>query len=500
MPSLAPQLSFTPQQTQAAETRQLQTHRLTQYQREGLAILQKPALELREEVKTALLNNPVLREVSSGVVTLDELPRDPERFQRRERDADADGKSYAEDTLRDVVENQAAFDSARRLGSGVTPEDPEARERWDYRMNSLTEESSLYALLLEAVHADVVAPPQVLRVCEVLVGEVNGDGFLEGTDEELMQIARCDVEVLHAAIDVLQSQLSPAGLCARNLQECLLLQVRREHPDETVARRILEQNLLEALAAKRFDDVADAVDCELWQVEDALAFISRELDPHPGWQLRPPASAPSVVADIIMQPLAGGWRVYCNRQLVTEVEINPDYLEMSERKDLDKEAHAYLDENIQSAQRLVQHLNARHDALERLGGFLLREQPRVFEKRSLVELKPMTQAQCAEALDVATSTVCRLVNGKYVSVPGMGAVELRDFFTGGFRTEDGEMVSSGKVAQRLKAIFEEEDRQNPLSDDEVARRLKAEGFIISRRTVTKYRLRENIPSSFHRRK
>ena len=500
MPSLAPQLIFTPRQAQAAEARQLQTHRLTQYQREGLAILQKPAVELREEIKTALLNNPVLRERSTDVVTLDELPRDPERFQRREREADADGKSYVEDTLRDVVENQAAFDGARRLGSGVGPEDPEARERWDYRMNSLTGDSSLYGLLLEAVRADVAAPPAVLRVCEVLVGEVNGDGLLEGTDEELMQVAHCDAATLHAAIDALQRQLDPAGLCARSLAECLLLQIRREHPDEEIARKILEQNMLEKLATRNFDAVADALDCETGEVEDALAFISRELDPHPGWRLRPPESAPSVVADLIMQPSAGGWRVYCNRQLVGEVEVDPVYLEMAERKDLSKEDRKYLDEKLQAGQRLVQHVDSRYDALERLGGFLLREQPRAFEKRSLVELKPMTQAQCAEALDVATSTVCRLVNGKYVSVPGMGAVELRKFFTGGFRTEDGEMVSSGKIAQRLKAIFEEEDKANPLSDDEVARRLKAEGFIISRRTVTKYRLREKIPSSFHRRK
>ena len=500
MPSFAPQLNLSPQQTQAAETRLAQTHRLTQYQREGLAVLQKTAMELREEVKAALLNNPVLREAASDVVTLDELPRDPERYQRRERDADAAGKAYAEDTLRDVVENQAAFDGDRRLGTGVVPEDPEVRERWDYRMNSLTSGGSLYASLLEAVHADVEAPPEVMRVCEILAGEVNGDGFLEGTDEELMRLARCDAKTLQAAIVALQ-RLDPAGICARNLQECLLIQVRREHPDEKVALRLLEQGLLEALAAKRLDEVADALDCELWEVQDALDFISHELDPHPGWQVRPPDSAPSVAADLVMRPLAnGGWEISSNRQLVPALELDPDYLAMAERSDLAKEDRKYLDEKIQEGQRLVQHVESRHNALERLGAFLLREQRRAFDERSLVELRPMTQAQCAEALDVATSTVCRLVNGKFVSVPGMGAVRLRDFFTGGFRTEGGEMVSSGKVTQRLKSIFAEEDPKNPLSDEDVATRLQAEGFIIERRTVAKYRLREKIPSSFHRRK
>jgi len=476
-----------------------QQHGLSQYQRARLEVLQKGSMELNEQIRQTLLTNPILQENRESVISLDEMPQDEWRRQRDEAAADGDGKEYAESRLADVLENQAAFDSGRLASMAEkAPMDPDASERRDYAMNVLTSQSSLYALMVEAIHADVEGTPQLIARCEFLAAQMDENGYVTFPDEALAKEAKCSVEEIAQARAAIQ-RLDPPGLGARDLRECILLQLERAHRRGSLEWRLVEENHLENLAAGRIGAIADALDCEEYEVLDAQEELRHIVDPHPGWQVKPPQSAPLVLPDVIVERLAGSWQVTTNRQLLPKLECNPDYLDLANTQKLNAEDKKWFKEKISEAQQLVQHIEDRADTLERMGWYLLAHQQQAFDTGNLAELVPLTQAECATEMEFSPSTISRLVRDKYLRAPGIGTVELQKFFVSGYKREDGSEVSTLKVRQRLQQLFAEEDPAKPLADDAAAKLLRQEGLEISRRAVTKYRLQAGIPSSFERR-
>ena len=493
-------LSLSQSQYTAVQQEQRQQHGLSLYQRARLEVLQKNSLELKAQIKNALLENPILQESLDSVVSLDEIPQDEWRRQRAEAEADGDGKEYAETRLADIVENQAAFDSGRLVSKADrASEDPEAAERRDYAMSLLTSQSSLYALVVEAIHSDIEGEARLISKCEFLAAQMNADGYIPFSDEELAADAKCTKEEIAEARAAIQS-LDPPGLGARNLRECILLQLERAHRRGSLEWRLVDGGHLENLAAGRIGVIADALDCEEYEVLDAQEELRHGVDPHPGWQVKPPQAAPLVVPDLFVSRSVGGWKVSTNRQMLPRLECNPEYLEMANQGTLNDEDRQWFKRKITEAQQLVQHIEDRADTLERMGWYLLLHQKGAFEAGKLAELVPLTQAECARELDFSPSTISRIVRDKYLWSPGMGTVKLQDFFVNGYIRDDGTEVSTLKVRQRLQQLFAAEEPGRPLADDAVAEMLRDEGLPISRRAVTKYRLQAGIPSSFERRR
>ncbi|MBQ4480358.1 MAG: RNA polymerase factor sigma-54 [Victivallales bacterium] len=501
--------------------RQQQELQITPAQLQRLEILQATSQELQLRVNQALMQNPLLEQlnqpltVSEGQVLqeADQRTPGPEEI-RAARDLDGDAQEYRAEVAALAAESPPeqipSYDAnGEEIPAGEVEEpeyrelrgtadegpypmarNPEAEERRQYFFDSLTTEDGFYTKLLQQV-SELKVSPSMRELCAKLVGELDADGYLRHSDEELAAQYGLPPRRIHQAVRALQ-KLDPPGIAAHDLRECLLLQLAAQRLVHSLEWDIVDRHL-EKVAKNRIPEIAKAIDADVEETQEAILRI-RQLNPAPGHELFFEI-APYIHPDVFVESTPdGGLSVRMNHDTVPMLVLNRDNVLLLEDSGTDSETRRYVTQKIGEASQLIEAIEQRQKTIEKIALVLLEMQPEFFRTGREADLRPLTLSKVAERLELSEGTVSRAISNKYMRTP-WGVRSFKNFFSFGYRTSSGEEVSSLKVRQRLRELVEEEDGRHPLSDQALSDQLKKEGYSVERRTIAKYRDLDHIPTS-----
>ena len=301
------------------------------------------------------------------------------------------------------------------------------------------------------------------------------------------------LEEIQAALEGVQA-LDPAGVAARNLEDCLRLQLDRD-PGEYPLERTLIESHLQNIARNRLPQIAKATGHSIEEVKEAIEIIG-SLNPVPGKAFASGDNA-YIQPDVLIEEENGEFKVQVENGYLPKVRISPYYRQLLAEARKDPEIRKYIKKKLDNAEWLLHAIHQRRSTLQRVAEEVVAHQQDFF-RNGPRHLKPLKMQEIADKIGVNVSTVSRAIAGKYFQAPG-SINELKCLFTGGTQRDDGTMESRGSVILRIKDLIADENPKKPLSDSKIVDRLADVGIHISRRTVTKYREAESIPSSRERR-
>lgn len=384
-------------------------------------------------------------------------------------------------------------------GSSFRRGAPEDRDsKLDAMANTAGRGITLQEFLLEQ-WSMLELPDDVRGAGELIINHLDESGYLRIGLEELAAKSKppTPLPVLEEALFQVQL-LDPPGVGARDLKECLLLQVEALPGDNRIERAIIEHHLDEA-ARNMLPAIAKATGFSIAEVSAALDVIRKQLHPHPGRQVVD-RSEPPIRPDVIVEyaDTGGGLTVRLAKGNEPRLRISPQYLEMARSKQTDKEVRDFARKGIEAAGALMDAVQFRRNRLLDVANIIVDRQREFFEIGPQ-GLRPLRMSEIAEQLQCDPSTVSRTVADKYMQTP-RGIFPLRSFFTGGTETDAGEVTSWDSVRNRVAEIIKAENPHDPLNDDQIVELLKKEGIEISRRTVAKYRQVLDIPPARRRKR
>jgi RNA polymerase sigma-54 factor len=339
--------------------------------------------------------------------------------------------------------------------------------------------------------------------CHSIIGNLNEDGYLLAVDEngrevpitleEIAESGEHTIEEVEKALEVVQ-HFDPPGVAARDLRECLTIQLRILEEEETVVSEIVNVHL-HKLQNKQFKEIAKAMGKPLDLIMEAVDVI-KELDPRPGQKYNR-AQPRLIEPDVFIVKVGGQYTVVTNEDEVPQLRLSPTYRHMLERDSLNKDVKNYVKDCFKSAVQLLKNIEQRKHIIVKVCEAIIRRQTE-FLDRGIDELKPMMIKDVAEEVGVHPSTVSRAVANKFAHT-AQGVFELRYFFSEAVNGPMGNGTSLLIVKRKVKKFIEQEDARSPLTDEKIAAMLKEEGISVTRRSITKYREDLKIPSTHQRR-
>jgi RNA polymerase sigma-54 factor len=294
---------------------------------------------------------------------------------------------------------------------------------------------------------------------------------------------------------VLQNNFHPPGVAARDLRECLLLQIERAGKQKTIEGRIIRDHF-DLLGKRRMPEIARALNEDVVDVQKAAQRIAL-LEPRPGRAFLPDNDQ-YVVPEVFVTRQGEDYVISTNNDHIPHLRISNTYKDLMAQADASPEVREYIRDKIRAGKFLIKSIHQRQQTIVNIAKEIVKRQ-REFMDHGVTFLKPLTMVQVAEVVGVHETTVSRAVSGKYMQTP-QGIFEMKYFFTSGFQTATGEGMSNTSVKDMIDEIFRDEDRFKPLSDQEVVQMLTVRGIPIARRTVAKYRSELNILPSNLRKK
>jgi RNA polymerase sigma-54 factor len=464
---------------------------MTAMLQQAIKLLPMARLELVQAIQQELLENPLLEEVA-----LAEDGFTP---------ADAEEAASPAEAAEPVADGQELYDinwAEYFPDAGDWPGLPAdgGAEGWSYeatvRTPTTLSEHLLSQLLL------LPAPAEERRVGAWLIGNLEEDGYWRGTLAEAGAATGAAVTTVERALTLVQS-LEPTGVGARDLAECLALQIRARGLEGSVLEALVTAAVpvLEARGAAAWPEVAQALK-KRWQLSSAelnLALrLLKQLDPAPG-QRYTSAPAEAIVPDILVWKVGQDYQVVLNDEGIPRLRISAPYRQLlREGVAGQPAAKQYLEERLRSAVWLIRSIEQRRQTLAKVALSLVKFQ-RAFLDHGLAHLKPLVLKDVAEDIGMHESTVSRVTTAKYMQTP-QGLFELKYFFHSGLASYGGAAHSSLTVKDRLKKLVAAEDPAQPLTDQELVERLAAESVKIARRTVTKYRRELRLPPANRRKR
>lgn len=333
---------------------------------------------------------------------------------------------------------------------------------------------------------------EIRTAAEAIIGNLNDDGYLESTREEIAQLGGWKPETVDAAFAII-AQFDPPGVGATSLQDCLCMQLLAMGYGDRLAVKLIQQHF-HKLQNHKLPELARELGLTIEDLVNELKII-KQLEPHPGRKFAP-RDAQYVEPEVYIEKMDDDYIIRFNDDGLPQLRINSQYRRMMENKETSKETRDYIKDRFRSAVDLLKNIEHRKQTIYRVCEQIVYRQ-RDFLDKGVEHIKPMMLKDISEDIGMHLSTVSRVVNGKYAHTP-QGVIELRRFFTEGMTNEDGEEVSTQIIKLRIKKMIEAEDAKNPLTDDEIAKILAQEGQKLSRRTVAKYRDQLRIPGSRER--
>jgi len=467
---------------------------------QSLALLQAPMLELRAMVAQELAQNPVLEELPVTETTQEEKetreeaataaadPAEPPPDTRFDP-ATEKGGSQPVDDFQAEFERLVRVDQEWRdhfaqtnLPSRQSAEEEEKRQ---YMFDSLVVSASLQENLLEQVRlADLTEEQE--KVAELIVGNIDDYGYLQSSAEELAFSTSIPAEQILEVLQVVQT-FHPPGVGARDLRECLLLQLRRDGKENTLEFRIVN-DCMEALGKRRIPEISRKLGVTVEEVQASMQRIAN-LEPRPGRAFLPDNNQ-YIVPEVFVQRMDDEFLVTTANDSVPHLRISNVYKDLMAQADSSTEVREYIRDKIRAGKFLIKSLHQRQQTILNIAKEILNRQ-REFMEKGVAFLKPLTMVQVAEVVGVHETTVSRAVSGKYMETP-QGTFEMKYFFTSGLQTTTGGNVSNTSVKDMIDELIKKEDQSKPLSDEEIVKLVAEKGVRIARRTVAKYRSELNI--------
>ncbi len=502
-----------------------------------VSVLALNKLELKDMITAEMVENPVLDELETTVPTIDEIAGKEEE---RSRDDSADEKTDPFDEIDFGSFFQDYLDPGHRTYAELESIERPSFENFLSRPTTLTDhlEWQLGALNLS---------PKLREATEMIVGNLNEDGYLTASEEELLSCSdpqpviaaaaampdaaalpeegiaagngihlvtpeeaalqpRISREIFQEALAVVQS-LDPIGVAARDLCECLSLQLRHQqqlllrngdgHGTEQVIADsiVVAETHLQALQNKQLKEIGKAMGRPIEAVQAAFDYI-RTLDPKPGARYNE-SEARLIEPDVAFIKQGDEWLVLMNDDDLPQLRLNPTYKRLLNKNAAEKDVRNYVKERYKSAIQLIKNIEQRKQTILKVCYSII-ERQHEFLDLGIDRLKPMMIKEVAEEIGVHPSTVSRAVSNKYVHTP-QGVFELRYFFTESVQGPEGGGTSLLILKRRVKKLIEDEDTRHPLTDEQITSILRTQGINVTRRTVAKYREDMNIPSTHQRR-
>ncbi len=322
-------------------------------------------------------------------------------------------------------------------------------------------------------------------IAEEILWNLDENGYLA---VDLVLIADRYDRTKHEVLSVLEKihQLDPPGIAARNLQECLKIQMINKQ--NTTAYHIV-MNYFDDFANHRYEKIKKELNIDNSTLSKVINEITK-LDPHPG-KGKIGEESETVIPDLLVVQQDGSWKIIINDSTIPELNINNEYITMLDKSDISVDTKKYLKEKFDSASWFIQAIQQRHDTLSKVMKSIIERQKHFFEGETDI-LIPMKLQDIADDIKMDISTISRSTRGKYVDTP-YGIFELKSFFTDGYIINSGEEVSTNTIKDLLKQLIDEEDKKSPLTDTNLTKKLNSKGYPVARRTVAKYREQLNFP-------
>ncbi|QXD16872.1 RNA polymerase factor sigma-54 [Rhodocaloribacter litoris] len=488
------------------QQKQTLQQKLSPQQIQYIKLLQLPTLALEQRIKAELEANPLLEEGEED----EELQELEDNLESEEPQEAADTAGEEETAEEPEIDKEEEYDWDEYLNSAddlygykARVDQPDEEDRRELPMParvSMTEHLMDQLLFLDLDETDTL-------IAEQIIGSIDEDGYLRRPLESIIDDIAFNHGVLPTEDDVERvlrriQRLDPPGIAARDLRECLLVQLElmdEDTPGRDVARRML-QEAYKAFTMKHFDAIMKKLGVSGEELKEAYDLIQR-LNPKPGEGEFTPTQN-YITPDFTVRYIDGEFIISLNSGNAPQLRISRQYRQMLEKlsaaqkkghreNGIDAETKAFLKSKLESARWFINSINQRRQTMLKVMHAIVQLQEDFF-KFGEGYLKPMILKDVAELIDMDISTVSRVVNGKYVQCD-FGVYELKYFFSEGLTTESGEEVSNKEVKAIIESIIAGEDKKKPLSDQKIAKMLEKRGFKIARRTVTKYREQLGIP-------
>jgi len=469
------------QQSQSLALQQILAPQLQQ----SLLILQTPLLELRNLVQQEMETNPVLEELSDEPSI--DGPNGAEPSADNNFKEEFEKLASLDEEWRDYMAQSASYSSEGFRGS------QEAQDKRQFFFDSIAVQETLQQNLVSQLNQTALNADD-RKTAELIIGNIDDNGFLQSTTEEMALSSGVPKEDLEKILALIQG-FYPPGVGARDLRECLLIQLQREGRESGIEYKIVSE-YMEDLGKRRFPEIARRMGISVEEVQEAANNIAR-LNPRPGQVF---AAAPQnyVLPDVTVEKVDGDYQIILNNEQIPHLRISNTYKDIIAQDNNGSEVKDYIRDKIRSGKFLIRSIHQRQQTISNIAHQIVSRQRDFFE-HGPSHLKPMTMGEIADAVGVHETTVSRAVSGKYMATP-QGIFEMKYFFTPGYQTSTGESMSNTSVKEAILDLVKHEDGNAPLSDQEIVEILSQRGIPIARRTVAKYRTELNILPSHMRRK
>src|SRR5438270_5012903 len=448
---------------------------------QSLLILQAPLLELRNLVQQEMETNPVLEEL-------------PGELTPEERNG---AESSADDNFKEEFEKLATLDEEWRdymaQSASYTGRSQEAKDKRQFFFDSIATQETLQQHLMGQLNQTSLNADD-RKAAELIIGNIDDNGFFQSTPEEMGLNSGIPKEDFERMLALIQS-FYPPGVGARDLRECLLIQLEREGKQNGLEYKIISEHM-EDLGKRRYPEIARGMGMSVEKVQECANHIAR-LNPRPG-QIFATAPPNYVLPDVTVEKMNGDYQVILNGEQIPHLRISNTYKDIMAQDGNGSEVKDYSRDKIRGGKFLIRSIHQRQQTISNIAQQIVSRQ-RDFLEHGSSQLKPMTMKEIADAVGVHETTVSRAVSGKYMATP-QGIFEMKYFFTPGYQTATGESMSNTSVKEAILDLVKREDGNEPLSDNEIVEILSERGIPIARRTVAKYRTELNILPSHMRRK
>ena len=469
-----------------------QTLTMTPQLQQAIKLLQLGRLEYKEAIEKELLENPILEET-------------PEDYQ-----ADA-STSQGETLILEAGDTSGSNDGSDNngLNGADAPDWDDYQDRFsDYQGASspkgLVDNENRPSLENNATRTQTVQEylyeqfrfmdltEEERTVATYIAGNLDKDGFLCVTDEEIQSACECDCDIIDHVLAELR-MIDPIGLTARDLKECLLIQLEFQGLQDSIAATIVRDHL-DKLEKRKYEAVAKELKIPLKEVLTQIQII-QQLDPAPG-RIFADDETKYVTPDVYIQKMNGEWVITLNDEGLPRLRVSPYYLDVLQQQGKESaQAKNYLNERLKAASWLIKSIHQRQQTIFKVTESIFKFQ-KDFLEHGVEKMKPLVLREVADDIGMHESTVSRVTTNKYVHTP-QGVFELKYFFTTGIKSATGDM-SSSSIKEKIRSLIAGEDNKRPLSDQDIVDIMTKDNIDIARRTVAKYRESMNIPSSSQR--
>ena len=468
---------------QRLHTKLVQKLILTPSLQQAIKLLPMSTLELSDLLNQEMVENPMLEEVP----TEDLQPADALAQEQEKPPAEATNKT---DTWDD---QDYEYFFGDYLDDGYRPRAPQEVRELPPIENTLSTSTSLtdhlnWQLSMQSDDS------KVREIGAAIIGNLDDDGYLVASFDELAAMGPWAVADVERSLKLVQG-FDPVGVAARDLQECLLLQLRHLGLQGTITEKIVLEHL-RLLQNHQVPEIARKLGVQIDDLKEHIEII-RHLDPKPGSRYNPNQSQ-YVIPDVYIIKVEDQYVAVLNEDGLPQMRISPVYRRLLDKGAAENtdETRAYVKDKFRSALWLIKSVEQRQKTIQKVANSIINFQ-RDFLDHGIEHLRPLVLRDVANDIGMHESTVSRVVNNKYMHTP-QGVFELKYFFHSGISSSYGESVSSVTIKQRIRKIIENEDPRKPLSDSKIVSILQREGLVLARRTIAKYREELKIPTSNQR--